>query len=625
MADFSKGALRAALGQGLGMGWGDEAEAWLRERMGEGPYEQNLKRIRGEQAEFSAEHPFVSGTLEFAGGAAPGVAAMLIPGMQVAGAQQLGRTGLGALAKLSALGATSGAVAGAGSATEGRRGAGAATGATIGAALGPLVPAAIRGGTAATRWTQERFLPTQAVVAERAAGKMNKALGEANLAPQEIERLIAADRSMGVPSVVANVSPATAELAEAVAQRTGRGARNVEKALTEQKLGARERAYSQAVKALKPGDYYDDLAKLQTDLRTKAAPLYEAAYKHGEVSNPDVLQFLQLPQFQAAMGEAKKLLAAEGREFDASKPTVEVLDQVKRGLDALIEKETDAVTGKMTSLGRVYANKKREFLGALDEAVPQYKQARAVYAGDAELLDSMRAGLNEFRRTPHEEVLKRVAAMSPSERDAYRTGVARALYDEVMGSSNNINAAQRLIGSPEMRAKLQQLFDNPAQFKLFATALEREAQLFQQANRVLGGSQTGKRIQMREELEGSPGFGEAVGQALTGGFWSSLTGVASRAIRNSAMPEKTAEKLSTMLMAKDPNEVAAVVKLLEEQAAGVAPKALRAGKVEAGGVTGVGTAITPSPAPERPERSIEQETGEQAPKLDDSLHELMLK
>ncbi len=35
MADGTINAARAFLGQGLGMGWGDEAEAWLRSKLGD--------------------------------------------------------------------------------------------------------------------------------------------------------------------------------------------------------------------------------------------------------------------------------------------------------------------------------------------------------------------------------------------------------------------------------------------------------------------------------------------------------------------------------------------------------------------------------------------------------------
>jgi hypothetical protein len=258
----------------------------------------------------------------------------------------------------------------------------------------------------------------------------------------------------------------------------------------------------------------------------------------------------------------------------------------------------------MTSHGRDLVIAKQDFLKEMDRVVPDYELARGIWGGGAELTSAMRKGMNEFGQMDHEQVTKMVSKMSAAEKEAFRTGVARDLYSKVMNPSGNFNAAQRVIGSPEMQSKLQPLFDNPAQFTLFKNALERESQLFSQANQVLGGSQTGKRLQMRESLDAQPGVGDVVRDAVTGGFWNSLTGIATRAIRNTEMPEKTAEKLSQMLMAKDPHEVAAVVKLLEDHAAAAIPKAYRAGAAETGAVTGATAAFWPSPTGNAPAADI---------------------
>lgn len=619
MADPFVGGARAALGQGLGMGWGDEAEAWLRSKLGNESYEDNLKKIRSEYGQFSQEHPYVAGASEFLGGVAPGVAMMFVPGAQPAGAAQLSGTlartaaRIPAWVKLAGAGGVTGGISGAGSAEEGQRASGAATGTLMGTTLGVAMPAGIRAGKGASGWLRERLFPTDALIERKAAQKMSEAMAQEKMSPAAIQLKLAQDKAMGVPSVVANTNPALADLAEAVAQRTGAGARKVEKTLTEQKLGARERTHQQTVKALNPGEYYDDLAKLQDDMKTLSGPAYTQAYSHGEVTDPKVLKYMKLPQFQQALKEAEKLLAAEGRTLDMSKPTVEVLDQVKRGLDTLIEGQTDALTGKTTSLGRIYTQKKNEFLTALDKAVPDYEIARGIYAGGAELQDAMRKGINDFGRMDHEQVIKLVSGMSDAEKHAFRTGVARDLYDKIMRPSGNFNAAQRLIGSPEMQAKLQPLFDNPAQFELFKNALERESQLFNQSNKILGGSPTGKRGQMREMLESDSGVGSAVADAVTGGWTNSLLNMAVTGLRKGQMTEKTSAKLADMLMSKDPHEVAAVVKILEDHAAAAAPKAARASALEGGATTGTATAIYPSSEGKPTEVDVEKDIAAEEP------------
>lgn len=630
MADTGKNVARAVFGQGLGMGWGDEAEAWLRSKLQGEDYEKVLAKIRREYGEFSKENPFTSGALEFAGGVVPGVTAMLIPGGQAAGAAQLARTGTGTLARIAAspmaravgAGTATGAVAGAGTAEEGERLSGAGSGAVLGGGAGVVIPGGIRATKSGASWLRERLAPSEKVLERKASEKMTKALGESGLKPKDIETKLAADRAMNVPSVVANVDPALADLAETVAQRTGKGTRAVEKRLTEQKLGARERTYQQIATGVKPGSYYDDLNRMTKELRDKADDVYEKAYAHGTVDDPRINEVLKSPAFAEFYDRAKsiansKALAAklegkdptqfqlkdiytfqttpEGKLIPVLKeaPDVRTLDYIKQGIDATIDSYFSSGRAKdalaLKDLRRVFVN-------SLDENVPDYKAARKVYAGDIEIIEAMQAGLQKFNKLDHEEIIKLVSEMSKAEKDAFRTGVSRELYGRIMDPSGNFNAAQRIIGSPEMQAKLQPLFDSPSQFKLFQAALEREAQLFHQANKILGGSQTGKRAQMAREFEAEPGAGEVLAQAVTGGFWSSLSGLTARVIRSGSMSEDVADKLATMLMSKDPNEVAAVVKVLENYAAQAAPRAARATATELGTTTGVATSIYSPPA-----------------------------
>jgi len=107
---------------------------------------------------------------------------------------------------------------------------------------------------------------------------------------------------------------------------------------------------------------------------------------------------------------------------------------------------------------------------------------------------------------------------------------------------------------------------------------------------------------MREALDEGPGVGEAVANAVTGGFWPSLTSMAARVARSSTLSPQVADKLSDMLMAKNPSEVAAVVKFLEQYEKGLAPKAVRSTATERGAVMGGATSIFPAPMVEQAEQ-----------------------
>lgn len=659
MADPYVGAARAALGQGLGMGWGDEAEAWMRSKLGQGKYEDLLKQIRSEYGQYAAESPFTSGALEFAGGVAPGVAAMFVPGGQgvaaaqaVRGAGILSRLASSPLARATAAGATTGAVTGAGVAEEGRRGEGAVGGATLGTILGAGTPVGIRAGKSAYNWLRERLAPTEGVVERAALSKMTSAMGESGLSPQDIQAKMGADRARGVPSVVANVDPALADLAEAVAQRTGKGARKVEKALGEQRQGARERTHQQVVKGLNPDEYYAQEQDLLRTLRGNAQTMYDNAYAVGDVNDPVINQVLADPTFAKFFDKAKSIaekeaLAAKIAGEDPSKfrlkeiyepiyetdaatgspilkgfnikesPDVRTLDYIKRGIDATIDAGFRG-EGMSTAEANALKQLRNKFRDRLDELVPEYKEARLQYAGDSEVLDALRAGMTDFKKMDHEQIINLVSGMSAAEKDAFRTGVSRELYSKIMDPSGNFNAAQRIIGSPEMQAKLQPLFDNPAEFRLFRSALEREAQLYHQANRILGGSQTGKRMQMRQELEAGSPVADVVAQTITGGWFNSLGSFAARAVQSGKMTENVADRLADMLMAKNPDDVAAAVKLLEGYAKQAPRRAKAQAAIEGGTVTGTTVAL-PS-APETPTEPADIETDiESQDKFIDSL------
>lgn len=623
MADKLVGAARAVLGQGLGMGWGDEVEAWFQSKLlGNGTYDKNLARIRGEYGQYAKENPFTSAGLEFAGGAIPGVAALFVPGGQGAGAAQVARAAapvMGGLAKSAAMGAATGAISGAGAADQDRL-SGALAGGVIGGGIGAALPVAFRGAGSGMDWLAERLRPTESGAASRASRSLNAQLAKTNTDPAELVARMQQDKDMGVPSMLLNASPRMEKVARTVVKRAGAGADEIEKALIDQRAGGRERIVRQIGKALHPGDYYADEQSLVKDLRSRAKDVYSAAYDKGMVDDPKVNAILQHPTFQAAFEKGKKIGETEALaarlKGDADwekyllpeiylptgemvqKPNVRTLDYVKRGLDDMI----DAGFRGDSSVGRGQAGSlkalRNQFVKAIDENVPEYKTARNAYAGDMEVIDAMRSGMNDFKKLDHEQVANLVKDMSEAEKQAFRTGVARDLYSKVMDPRQNVNSAQRLIGSPEDQAKLQMLFDNPDQFKLFKSALDRESQMFQSAGRVIGGSDTAENQQLIKQFDGEDGFGQFVGNAVTGGFKSSLANLALQAMGKTAMGDMKAAKLADMLMAKDPHKVAAVVKLLEEQAAADAPKAFRAGMREMGAVTGLAAAAPSAPTAE---------------------------
>lgn len=656
------GAARAAIGQGLGMGWGDEAEAWLRSKLANSKgYENELAKINKEYAQYSEENPFVAPALEFTGGAAPALAAMLAtpatggaaaPAAVAAGARTAGalsRLMANPLARGAVVGGTTGAVSGAGSAQPGDRTSGAVIGGTVGTVLGGGLPIAVRGGQGAVRFLKDRLSRDPDYIESRAAAKVNAALDRSNITPKEAAASMSLDRAGGVPSTLANTTRPTVGLAEIVAAKSERAADTLADVLEANKSGIKERVVDQTRRGVgNQGNFYQQEQDMVQNLRANANNLYDEAYKFGTVNDPTINRVLQNPRFKSFFDEAKKIadnekLAAELRGENPAKyvlddiftadevgnvvlsklPDVRTLDYIKRGMDAVIDKGYRG-EGMSSAEANSLKGLKKSMVSALDKAtevdgVSAYKTARGQYAGDAEVLEALRTGMTDFKKLDPEQVIMMMKDFSTAEKEAFKTGAIRNVYATVMDPSGNINAAQRVIGSPEARDRLKALFPSQAKFDMFEAALKRENQLFQQANKILSGSPTARRQAGIEAFdEGESAINAFVGNSITGGWVNSLMNMAATTATKSGISDEVAAKVAKLLSSSNPAEVAAAVKILERNAAKGQQAVTKLNRGETGAIMGTTIASSPSPVdpdakPPSIEADINQEQGSNVP------------
>ena len=676
MASDALNFTRALLGQGLGMGWGDEAEAWLRAKVGEKSYEDNLKEINQDYAKFAQQNPYAAPITEFAGGVLPMAASYLATGLTGGAAAPAAvattARSTGALARLAAqlgktlpnnplargavVGGGTGAIAGAGSAEEGDRAKGAIIGGTVGTGFGVGLPMVIRGGGALGTFVKDRFSRSPEYIEKRAAEKVNTALERSGITPSEAAASMSLDRAAGIPSTLANTTRPTVGLAEIVTAKSERAGDTLGDVLEANKGGGRERVVGQARRGIgNKGDFYQQEQDMVQNLRANANDLYDEAYKFGTVNDPTITRVLQNPRFKTFFEEAKKIadnerLAAELRGEDPSKyvlddifiadelgnialsklPDVRTLDYIKRGMDAVVNKGYKG-EGMSSAEANSLKDLKKAMVGALDKAtevdgVSAYKVARQQYAGDAEVLDALRTGMNDFKKLDPEQVVSMMKGFSTAEKEAFKTGAVRNIYATVMDPSSNINAAQRLIGSPEMKDRLMPLFQSKAKFDLFKAALERESQLFQQSNRILSGSPSARRLAGIEAFDaGESAINAFVGNSITGTWANSLMNMAATATTKSGISDDVAAKVAKLLSSSKPEEVAAAVKILERNAAQAQRSVANLNRGETGAI--MGAAVT---APGAPEVEQEQLTADEmlsrsrANQLDTSVADKML-
>jgi hypothetical protein len=553
-AEFGAGR---SLAQGATFGFADELESLIKSLAGKGTYEQNLAALELAKQKYGQQNPKTALATEIAG-SLPYAA---LPFLGTARYAQMAREAAplvraGVTAGTSAAtGALTGALSGAGGAGVGERMAGAQAGGALGGIVGGAAPAVTKGiGMAGSKAVDVTSgipvvqqvgkavgLATGQTVdaANRAKAKLLEAMYRDKVSPADLEKMIqAATKPVGIADIAGENVRSLAD----VAQKYPSEARQAAKvALEERAAGQGERIQGDISKYLggftDPFEYTTAIAKRQQQL---SSPLYQKAYSYGQVTDPKVLKFLELPQFKKAAKEAQELLAAEGRAVDMSMPTVEVLDQVKRGLDVLIKRETDPF-GKITDLGRIYKNKKNEFLSELDSAVPDYGKARAAFAGEAELLDATKLGKDFYKQTAT-EANRTFAKLSPSEQEAYKVGALDAVKEKITTAKDTADIRKRIFGSPAERNRVSSLFPDDDTFKQFEKDMMTESIMRRTQEKILGNSATAERQLGMQQLEAEPSF---LGQMIEQGPLRGTLGYLKA--QGQGVAGQTAEELGPML------------------------------------------------------------------------------
>lgn len=547
-----------AVAQGATFGFADEMEALAKSLAGQGTYEQNLASLNLAKQQYERQSPGTALASEVAGGLPYAAIPFLGAARYAKMAESTGpliRAGVQA-GQSAITGGVTGALGGAGGAEPGMRMAGAQTGGTLGGVVGGAAPAVTKvigsGGSKIVDVTsgipgiqrvgQAVGLATGQTIdaTNRAKAKLLEAMYRDVMSPDDLAKLISSTvKPVGIVDVAGeNVK----SLADIVQKYPGTSRQAARVAIEERGAGQAERIKSDISRYLgefnDPYEYTQQIAQRQKEV---SSPLYRSAYSYGEVTNPKVLKFLELPQFKSASKEAENLLAAEGRTVDMTRPTVEVLDNVKRGLDALIEKETDAVTGKKTQLGKIYVTKKNEFLSALDTAVPDYGKARKAFAGDAEIIDATRSGQDFFKQSAA-EAKRTFAALSPSEQEAYRIGAIDSVKTKIATAKDTADVRKRIFGSTEERDRMRSLFPDSSSFNAFEKDMTTEATMRATQEKILRGSQTAERQLAAQGLEAEPGF---LAQLIEQGPMRGTLGYLKA--QGQGVAGKTAEELGPML------------------------------------------------------------------------------
>jgi hypothetical protein len=528
-------------------------------------------------------------------------AALLLKGLQIARGMGLSNAALrlipkSELLRLAMAGGSFGALTGIGSGEDGAdRFQSGATGLILGSAAGPLAGLAAKHGITALGNQVARFSKDPETKADR---RVIEAM-ERDPGVDPAQRMAEA-RRLRVPTTLGTSGGENLQaLGRASIREGGDEADQMASAAGDRMSGSRSRVEDRVNQSLKPDEYFGHMDELTSDLYANAKPLYKTAYEaHPRIQSKKLMQILDTPAGKRAVKEAMELFQNQPGssigKVDATgmvkNPSLEFWDKVKQGFDQLVSKEE--TNGVSTPLGKSIRGLRRKLVDELDEQAPEYAAARAQYAGDLEVRDALRSGREEFNRSTPEEIRRGIKGMSFAERDAYRSGVAQRLFEEIGRPTGDYDAAKRIISSPATSDKLQAIFEKPGEFKIFKAALDREMEEFTKSKELASAAGPARLARASNDPSLINRLGATLDAVPSGGFINSAM-KAMKLIPN--MSEKTANQIATALREEDPTKAADYLRRIGVKAAAVSRRKKRAGKagLAVAAITGALTAQSP--------------------------------
>lgn len=480
---------------GATFGFGDNLGAgarWLGGQVGLQPevtYDQALQEVKAQDQAVANAAPVsnVAGNVTGAVGMA-----LRIPSLAGTVAGSAG--GLGGVAARTGLAGVEGA--GYGALTALGNDQNVSTGALLGGALG-------LGGNLVGEGTQAVVNALRGPEA-RAADYVSRAAQMDGLTPQSGTTRLS---ELGPEGVLADLGPnmsmqargaytrpgeAQTIIRDALVNRGNQAGQRIEGAVN-QSLGAQSNVLQTA----------DDIISAR---RAVAKPLYDVALPTPVPPSDELTSLLQRPSAQAALKQAQNNILDRGGVFDIKNPTVELLDEVKKALDDVIEPARRAGEGAKVS---TLTTLKNDIVKFADNVSPEYAQARQAFQGPTQVINALEDGQKVFSNSLTPQQLSRdLAALDDASREAYIQG-ARQQVQNVMGTArNDANAARALFDKGYNREKLTLLLGADEANNLIRS-IDAENAFVWTRGAVLGGSNTVPSANAGELVAGgqsSPGF-----------------------------------------------------------------------------------------------------------------------
>lgn len=525
-----------------------------------------MERQRAVMAAMDRENPKTSMALQMAGGitgSIPLAAAAAPAVIASAPATVVGKAAVGGLAAGTA-GAIEGGISGYGRGNDGDRAKSAGTGAMVGGALGVVIGAAAPAVAKGVKAIAETMKGRDVGTISRVLGISDKAarVVKANL---EADDFVGAERALkraGADAMLADAGPVSAQMLDTAAQSGGAASR-IARTAVDDRANAANKRLTQALDMVlgKPEGVKAGAREIATRTAAVRKSAYDRAYSSAINYADDtgrgveaVLDRIPPKTLNAAISEANDAMRAagvknmqimaeiapDGSVVFREMPNVQQLDEIKKALGAIAQKETDPLTGRITGAGVRAKKLASELRDATADAVPAYRTAVKL-GGDKIAEDqALDLGRNLLKSgTTREQVAEAMQGASKEATAAAQKGL-RTYIDDTLANVQrtitdpNIDAREAMkvvkdMSSRASREKMEAVL-GPAKAKTLFQAIDEATAHLELRAATARNSATAARLAGKSEmdaaaepgalgtlLEGEPlNAGKKIVQALTG-------------------------------------------------------------------------------------------------------------
>jgi hypothetical protein len=370
---------------------------------------------------------------------------------------------------------------------------------------------------------------------------IQKALAAQGTTPRQAGQMLDQARARGVPMALMDTGDEMRGLASALARKPGASRTIMRDAVINRQERQGERIQGAITRDLGPvANVRQASEELIKGAREKAGPLYEQAYASPVPMSGKLEELAQRPSMRDALGRAYRIAAEEGRDpktmgfnLDAEgnvalEPhnSMQTWDYVKRGMDDVIEAGRDPVTGrlKLDEAGRATNATQRQFIKELTTLNPKYGEALHAYAGPAKMATALAKG-SKLATRDAEKVWAETRDMTPAELEQYKLGVRSALTKGLGDKGDMADKVKALVGSPNKRKVLSQIFGGDESFDRLISTLGDESALSATYGRAATGSPTAPNLADDAALNDATAIIANAGRRVLGGAGLIRTGI----------------------------------------------------------------------------------------------------